>query len=496
MADIFEQEEEAMTAEEYEERVEEALAVLGADDPDKCTYDMGYRKRQALYSCLTCVPPPKIPTLPKETEGSEGERGASSRVDLKDILSGDWNPAGICTACSLKCHDGHELVELYTKRRFCCDCGTSKFQGSVAPSCQLQPEKEPLNERNEYSQNYAGVYCNCRRPFPDPEAEARGEDEDMTQCIVCEDWFHDHHLGLEPGFEAPEHFTDLICGHCASTKCRFFKLYPHLLVAPESVSDAPSDGDGNKPKAVTNESDDVNGDDGPGSGVCGDVSEAACGHQAAEVVDAAISKQPGLPNGGGPDVSAGLGSAVAHSEADCKLASALGGQTIGSAFKRAIGESTSTANVEHPLADRDVADCSSNVVADAKAIADLAKAEFGPLFLTEGWRASICSCRQCTRFYEEQGVDFLVDVEDSIKFYEDEAKKIRQQKEEEANAQVEAQFQSMDRVAQLEIIHGLNTFKSDFAKFLEKHAGTDHVITAQDVQQFAEEQKAKRPRRL
>ena len=53
-------------------------------------------KRQALYACVTCT------------------------QDQKQL-------AGICLACSYHCHDGHELIELYTKRNFCCDCGNSKF---------------------------------------------------------------------------------------------------------------------------------------------------------------------------------------------------------------------------------------------------------------------------------------------------------------------------------------------------------------------------------
>ena len=36
--------------------------------------------------------------------------------------------AGVCFACSVECHDGHELIELYTKRGFTCDCGNDKFQ--------------------------------------------------------------------------------------------------------------------------------------------------------------------------------------------------------------------------------------------------------------------------------------------------------------------------------------------------------------------------------
>jgi len=44
----------------------------------------GYVRRQAVYVCATCL--------------KDGEL------------------AGVCLACSLHCHDGHQLYELYTKR--------------------------------------------------------------------------------------------------------------------------------------------------------------------------------------------------------------------------------------------------------------------------------------------------------------------------------------------------------------------------------------------
>lgn len=57
-------------------------------------------KRQALYSCMTC----------KQND----------------------EHAGVCFACSIHCHDGHDVVELYTKRHFRCDCGNSKFKSACA----------------------------------------------------------------------------------------------------------------------------------------------------------------------------------------------------------------------------------------------------------------------------------------------------------------------------------------------------------------------------
>lgn len=58
-------------------------------------------------------------------------------------------------------------------------------------SCKLEAEKAPTNQRNTYSQNYGGLYCNCHRPYPDPE---RTEADVMVQCVICEDWLHEEHL--------------------------------------------------------------------------------------------------------------------------------------------------------------------------------------------------------------------------------------------------------------------------------------------------------------
>uniref|UniRef100_A0A8C1SYM6 Putative E3 ubiquitin-protein ligase UBR7 n=1 Tax=Cyprinus carpio TaxID=7962 RepID=A0A8C1SYM6_CYPCA len=161
--------------EEDEELENEASAVLGGSDSEKCSYPEGYVKRQALYACNTCTP-----------KGGE--------------------PAGICLACSYKCHEGHDLFELYTKRNFRCDCGNDKF-GEM--ECKLFADKEKVNSGNKYSHNFFGLYCTCDRPYPDPEDEVPDE---MIQCIVCEDWFHGRHLGCV----VPDcvELQEMICESC------------------------------------------------------------------------------------------------------------------------------------------------------------------------------------------------------------------------------------------------------------------------------------------
>lgn len=143
---------------------------------DTCTRPLG-PLRQTLYSCLTCNPPPTNPTDP-------------------------YTAAGVCYSCSISCHGEHELVELFSKRNFVCDCGTSRIP-ETAP-CNLR-----LNETtgtkggvtgempvatNKYNHNYANRFCGCAEAY-NPHQE-KGT---MFQCVGLgtvedggcgEDWWH------------------------------------------------------------------------------------------------------------------------------------------------------------------------------------------------------------------------------------------------------------------------------------------------------------------
>ncbi|KAM3963765.1 LOW QUALITY PROTEIN: uncharacterized protein ACR2FA_002288 [Aphomia sociella] len=181
---------------EQQEFEEDANAVLGASDDKNCTYPKGYIKRQAIYACLTCC----------------------------DAKTDPAKRAGVCLACSLMCHENHELVELYTKRNFSCDCGNPKFNSHP---CQFTPKKIDLNENNNYNQNFSGLYCICHRPYPDPDSPF--EDE-MIQCIICEDWLHASHL--EAPVPANEHYSEMICKACME-KNDFLHDYSNLAVNNE-----------------------------------------------------------------------------------------------------------------------------------------------------------------------------------------------------------------------------------------------------------------------
>ncbi|KAJ8913423.1 hypothetical protein NQ315_017167 [Exocentrus adspersus] len=183
-----------------DELIENTAAVLGAANDKTCSYVEGYLKRQALYSCLTCIPEAK----------EDPEKGA-----------------GICLACSYHCHDGHDLVELYTKRNFRCDCGNSKFPNL---ECNLFNEKSDINDLNSYNQNFSGFYCVCHRPYPDPEDPVPDE---MVQCIICEDWYHTRHLGTEV---PSNNFSEMICEACVK-KNEFLLHYDDKAKKPSQSAE-------------------------------------------------------------------------------------------------------------------------------------------------------------------------------------------------------------------------------------------------------------------
>jgi len=129
----------------------------------------------------------------------------------------------ICYGCAVHCHDGHDLIELYTKRNFCCDCGNSKFERK----CSLYEEKQSLNARNVYNHNFAGLYCSCNKPYPSDD----DDDGEMLQCVVCEDWFHGKHLDCE----LPSQFAEMVCIGCAN-RLPFLAAYTLEIKTPPCCS--------------------------------------------------------------------------------------------------------------------------------------------------------------------------------------------------------------------------------------------------------------------
>lgn len=142
--------------------VDVVLAQRGLEDeaarrfkwnPDECTYHI-QPERQHLYSCQTC----------RERSG---------------------RPNAICYSCSIQCHSDHDILDIGSKRKISCDCGTLQIGGD--PCTLRQSEELEPAENTQYNHNFCGRYCLCN-------AADDGTSDVMLQClmgITCqEDWFH------------------------------------------------------------------------------------------------------------------------------------------------------------------------------------------------------------------------------------------------------------------------------------------------------------------
>ncbi|SCU91324.1 LADA_0F09296g1_1 [Lachancea dasiensis] len=190
-------------------------------NPNHCTYVDG-DLRQSLFACLDC------------------------------------NNIGLCYSCSIQCHAQCNLVELFTKRGFTCDCGTERQsqrrQGNSDYWCQLRQNvsRDIPGLSNVYGHNFEGRFCDCNTKY-DPE-----HDSTMIQCVLgleCnEDWFHcaciletqtvavkgesnDSRLNLQSDEELPRNFPKLesfdafVCWKCIS---RYSSIFRDLLAHARS----------------------------------------------------------------------------------------------------------------------------------------------------------------------------------------------------------------------------------------------------------------------
>ncbi|OAP58330.1 hypothetical protein AYL99_07420 [Fonsecaea erecta] len=157
---------------------------------DKCTNILG-PLRQNVFACLTCNPPP----------------ASAAQV---------YTPAGVCYACSISCHGEHTLVELFARRDFVCDCGTSRLPSTSSCTLRLDPvtgnrgvhSQEP-HKGNHYNHNFQNRFCACGEEY-----DAETEKGTMFQCLGLgtvdsggcgEDWYHPECLmGLPRDWYKPE----------------------------------------------------------------------------------------------------------------------------------------------------------------------------------------------------------------------------------------------------------------------------------------------------
>lgn len=171
-----------------------------------------------------------------------------------------YTPAAVCYSCSIACHGEHTLVELFNKRGFVCDCGTTRMPTTSPCTLREDPKtgrkgvhSQEASPNNKYNHNFRNRFCGCAEKY-DPHQEKGtmfqclglgtvetggcGEDWWHPECLIGlpRDWYKgnvaaktatigegdaandenedDDETPLPPGFPAEDDFWQLICFKC------------------------------------------------------------------------------------------------------------------------------------------------------------------------------------------------------------------------------------------------------------------------------------------
>ncbi|KAG0367599.1 putative zinc finger in N-recognin-domain-containing protein [Gamsiella multidivaricata] len=422
---------ETITVSEYiaeQERLEKEARELFPKKFDICSNSMGYI-RQPVYSCLTCNPNPS-------------------------------EEAGFCYSCSISCHGEHNLVELFTKRHFRCDCGTKKFRET---KCKLDPKPEgSVNELNVYNHNYLGRFCWC-----DIQYDPTKEESTMLQCVVCEDWFHDTCIGITPH---GDDFDDFICRTCtrAHPFLRKYAQHPLFMIGLSEK--------GSASKSV----------------VMVDCSKKTSKDSKGKEIDKKDEKNEEIKEQEVDVVSiemtttASVTTTATTTTATATVISDLSEQTqelqTVSHVKRSLETTVEDAAEEHD------AGSSSSQNKRIKMEAGTCKLENQPedaysdqemnLFATEGWRELLCQCVACMAMYTKGNVQFILGEEP---VYEDE-------EDDDAETSIlesgMKKLNEMDRVKMMDGMLAYSKMRDEIRSFLMPFSEQGKTVTADDIQAF------------
>jgi len=400
---------------------EHADAVLGDSDAKNCTFPKGYLSRQALYACATCTP--------------------------------DGN-AGVCLACSYACHEGHELYEIYTKRDFRCDCGNEKFG---AEFCKLYADKGEPNSKNKYSQNFKGLYCSCNKPYPDPDDDT---DDEMIQCVICEDWLHGRHLKI--ALHEPEFTEEMVCPGCMA-KLPFLWAYQVdsevTKVAKVTEVDAIKVDVEASDSGISSSSQATEG-----SVHCSQISE----------LPAEAKAKADCTNGHKQNDTTKTDS-ISHSENDNNSNKRDREESLLETTDNSPVKKIKTSHSDVDDKSEPTKDCSNCLLESLnsvnKEVPDRAS------FWQDGWRQKLCKCDNCLAMYKDKRVEFLLDPSDTVQAYEERGKA----RDEEGTGDLLA---GLGRVQQIEVVRGMVDMKTQLSEFLLDFAREGKVVTESDIRQF------------
>ncbi|KNF02542.1 hypothetical protein PSTG_04137 [Puccinia striiformis f. sp. tritici PST-78] len=454
---------------ELEEQVAEVLPF----DISRCSKLAG-RIRQSIYSCLTCNPP------------------NSEQTHLR---------AGICSSCSVSCHSDHQLVELFVRRDFVCDCGTQRC--NPAGGCQLTssinyppvdqsvPSTSTIDSSsNRYDKNFDGQFCICERGKTyDPETET----EDMYQCLSCEDWRHASCLGAHPD---PDDWDDLICADCVQTNPILKSiLFKHvggertgMMVCKGSGSDGPdrvtcygrlsSSSSASNPNSPPNQPDGHAEKSGGEAG--SSVAETAnvSGHQIEKPTNSISRTQPDSRE------TSTEASGIGHGDLGSTPVLKEGIIIRGSKKRSASIDNVEDNSTKKVKVSSNLSDCQAPFQDESSSILTTIDPSFSNVFLASGWRSRWCRCDGCRQslstykwmIEEEEEVWEPGEDNDSLKSLH------------------ELGLEALKTLPRDQLVTGLdayNKLKTKILEFLKPFESNDRLVTEHDIREFFKDTKSK-----
>lgn len=338
------------------------------------------------------------------------------------------------------------------------------------------------NDKNTYNQNFSGVYCTCHRPYPDPDDST---DDEMIQCILCEDWFHSRHLNAT----VPESnaFDEMICDEC-TTKNEFLNYYSGYCI--ETSKD---DGNETINSTLADTTAEISLD------------KSAADINVTDLTDVAASTSSGCGSGSGDgnnDGGSGSGeSAKPETEKNDEMLNAEINQCIQDlieirnksneqsgdevvAVKRAADNLNENAPAIKRFKDDEQPTTSNTTINECRKPTIALKVFTGASFWPLEWRSKLCKCTKCKEMYQANGVEYLIDDDDTVHAYQERGKAKAADIQTTEHDQTMRALSGMDRVAQIEAIMAYNKLKQKLTEFLGPFVANEQVITANDVETF------------
>ncbi|KAF9429078.1 putative E3 ubiquitin-protein ligase ubr7, partial [Entomortierella beljakovae] len=397
-----------------------------------CSSSMGYI-RQPVYSCLTCNPNPS-------------------------------EEAGFCYSCSISCHGEHNLVELFTKRSFRCDCGTGKFKDT---KCKLDAKPAgSCNELNKYNHNYLGRFCWC-----DIQYDPLKEESTMLQCVVCEDWFHDTCIGITPH---NDDFDDFICRTCTRSHS-FLRRYAQNSLFMIGLSKV-----GEGPISVTMVDCSKKGKND--EKVVNDTNSKPEGEEIDIISTESFSTTSSVNDVTTDTTTTTITHSTSISDHSSHIANqakrSLETEEHDSKVGQDEGGTESNQNKKPKL---DVDSCKK-----AQLPVDIYPDQEMNLFASEGWRDILCQCGECMKLYNKEEVPFILGEE---AIYEDDD-------DDEAETSIlEGGMKKLGEMDRVQIMDGMlayNKMRDEIRNFLAPFSEQGKVVTADAIQAFFTEKMEKR----